>query len=252
MCVFVSRPINIGTFLWKNGDHPKRVVDFLLERDTFQSKIMEIVEDLASEVKFFHFRCSSFSFIFHFLFFHFSICSFFIFSFFHFSFFLLFFHFSIVPFFHFSIVSGFHLFHFFHSHFFIFFHFLHSFFILLHSSSCFFMFFSFFFIFFNHFSSLFFPFFSSFLGCSKSNFFLASIAARFLVRFVLENHFFEPSRRVPLWVFFSLFFLVFFFKKIYLFKKIKLFLSLFSFFSRKKFLLFFFLVFLSNIFFCWH
>ena len=45
MCVFVSRPIEIVTFLWKNGDLPKRVVDFLRERDTFRNKNMEIVED---------------------------------------------------------------------------------------------------------------------------------------------------------------------------------------------------------------
>ena len=45
MCTFVSRPMKIVTFLWKNGYHPKRVVDFPLERDTFRNKIMEIVED---------------------------------------------------------------------------------------------------------------------------------------------------------------------------------------------------------------
>ena len=45
MCVFVSRPMNIATFLRKNVDLPKRVVDFLLERDTFRNEIMEIVED---------------------------------------------------------------------------------------------------------------------------------------------------------------------------------------------------------------
>ena len=45
MCVFVSLPMKIVTFLRKNGDFPKRVVDFPLERDTFRNKIMEIVED---------------------------------------------------------------------------------------------------------------------------------------------------------------------------------------------------------------
>ena len=44
MCAFVSRP-KLDTFLLKNGDLPKRVVDFLLERDTFRNKIKEIVED---------------------------------------------------------------------------------------------------------------------------------------------------------------------------------------------------------------
>ena len=45
MCVFVSRPMKIVTFLRKNGDTPKRVVDFPRERDTFRNKIMETVED---------------------------------------------------------------------------------------------------------------------------------------------------------------------------------------------------------------
>ena len=46
MCVFVSRPMKIVTYLRKkkNGDHPKRVVDFPLERDTFRNTIMEIVK----------------------------------------------------------------------------------------------------------------------------------------------------------------------------------------------------------------
>ena len=46
MCVFVSRPMKIVTFLRRNGETPKRVVDFLRERDTFRDKIMEIVEDV--------------------------------------------------------------------------------------------------------------------------------------------------------------------------------------------------------------
>ena len=46
MRVFVSRPMKIVTFLRKNADTPKRVVDFPLKRDTFRNKIMEIVEDL--------------------------------------------------------------------------------------------------------------------------------------------------------------------------------------------------------------
>ena len=44
-CVFVSRPMKIVTFLQKNGDPAKRVVDFPRERDTFRNKIMEIPED---------------------------------------------------------------------------------------------------------------------------------------------------------------------------------------------------------------
>ena len=38
MCVFVSRPMKFVTFPRKNGDSPKRVVDFPLERDTFRTK----------------------------------------------------------------------------------------------------------------------------------------------------------------------------------------------------------------------
>ena len=45
MCVVVSRPMKIVTFLRKNGDTPKRVVDFPQERDTFRNKNIEIVED---------------------------------------------------------------------------------------------------------------------------------------------------------------------------------------------------------------
>ena len=45
MCVSVSHPMKIGTFLGKNGETPKRVVDSPRERDTFQNKIMEIVKD---------------------------------------------------------------------------------------------------------------------------------------------------------------------------------------------------------------
>ena len=46
MCIFVSRPMKIVTFLrQKNGYLPKRVVDFPQDRDTFRNKIMEIVED---------------------------------------------------------------------------------------------------------------------------------------------------------------------------------------------------------------
>ena len=45
MCVFVSRPMRIVTFLRKNRETPKRVVDFPRERDTFRNKLMEIVED---------------------------------------------------------------------------------------------------------------------------------------------------------------------------------------------------------------
>ena len=45
MCLFVSCPMKIITFLRKNDYTPKRVVDFPRERDTFRNKIMEIVKD---------------------------------------------------------------------------------------------------------------------------------------------------------------------------------------------------------------
>ena len=84
--------MKIVTFPLKYGETPKRVVDFLRERDTFRTKIMEIndgfverksqeqrqtleiVEDFASEAKFLHFLdLSSVFFIFRLLdFIHFS------------------------------------------------------------------------------------------------------------------------------------------------------------------------------------
>ena len=45
MCIFVSHPMKIVTFLLKNDYTPKRVVDFHRERDTFRNKILEIVSD---------------------------------------------------------------------------------------------------------------------------------------------------------------------------------------------------------------
>ena len=50
MCVFVSHPMKIVTFLRKNDYSPKRVVDFPRERDTFRNKLMEIVDDF-DEIK---------------------------------------------------------------------------------------------------------------------------------------------------------------------------------------------------------
>ena len=159
MCVFVSRPMKIATFLLKNDYSPKRVVDFPRERDTFRNKIMEIVEDfdeksynnngkpwkssriLRVKPNFFIFHCSSFFVIFF---------RFFIFSFFHFSFFFIF-HFFL----HFFIFSIFFIFHlFFTFPFFLFFNIFlfFQFFIFLHFSDIFFHFLSFSFIFF-HFPS---------------------------------------------------------------------------------------------------
>ena len=145
MCVFVSRPTEIVTFLRKNGDLAKRVVHFLWERDTFLNKIMEIVEEfyekcynnngktwksskiLRVKPNFFIFHCSSFFVIF----------SFFIFSFFHFFISFIFFIFFI---FSFSSFSSF------------FYIFLHVSLIFFHYLSCSFIFFlisyNFFFFFF--------------------------------------------------------------------------------------------------------
>ena len=105
MCVFVSRPMKIVTFLRKNGYLPKRVVDFPRERDTFRNNIMEIVEDF--EEKRYNnngkpwkssriLRVNPIFFIFisfFIIFLHFFV--FFIFSFFHFFFIYSFFHFFI-------------------------------------------------------------------------------------------------------------------------------------------------------------
>ena len=69
MCIFVSRRMKIVTFIGKNCETAKRVVDFPLERDTFREKkhgnrwgshrtklqqqqlTLEIVEDFACEAK---------------------------------------------------------------------------------------------------------------------------------------------------------------------------------------------------------
>ena len=45
MCIVVSRPMKIVTFLRKTVTPQNGVVDFPLERDTFRNKIMEIVKD---------------------------------------------------------------------------------------------------------------------------------------------------------------------------------------------------------------
>ena len=143
MCVFVSRPMKIVTFLRKNDYSPKRVVDFPVERDTFQNKIIEIVEDFDEKSYNNNGKSWKSSRIFRVNpFFHFS------FSFHHFyPFFLFLFIFSFFSFFHFF---SFFIF----CHFFIFFCFFSFFFIFPFFS--FFPFFLFFSIF--HFSSFFFHF----------------------------------------------------------------------------------------------
>ena len=133
MCVFVSRPMKIVTFLRKNDYPPKRVVDFPRERDTFRNKIMEIVKDF--DEKSYNnngkpwkslriLRVNPIFFIF-LSFFIFSFFSFFHLSFFfNFSFFFIFFHFLSFSFIFFHFLSF--SFMFFHvlSFSFIFFHFL--------------------------------------------------------------------------------------------------------------------------------
>ena len=223
MCVFVSRPMKIVTFLRKNGDLPKRVVNFPRERSTFRNKIMEIVEDFddkshnnngkpwtSSRI-----LCVNPFFSFFFLFSSFFIS--FTFSLHHF------FHYFFFSFFHFfiSLIS----FTFSFLSFFIFFHFLHF-------SS--FLFSSFLF------SSFFFSFSFSIQGCSKSVFFglnrfkiycnISSQKIIFSSR--LGEHLFGPS------------FLFFLLSIVFLSFLLLFFFFFFHSLSRKKFLLFFFLVFL--------
>ena len=142
MCVFVSRPMKIVAFLQKNGDPPKRVVDFPWERDTFRNTVIEIVEDF-DEKKYNNtgkpknssriLRVKPNFFIF---------LSFFI-IFLIFRFFFSFFHFSFFHFFNFSIFFMFSFFHFFQfSHF----SFISFFIFLLSSFSIFFFCFFFFFL----------------------------------------------------------------------------------------------------------
>ena len=70
--------MKIVTFLLKNGETAKRVVDFPRERDTFRNKNLEIVEDFACESIFsFFFLFSSFFYILFSFFFIFCIFSFF-------------------------------------------------------------------------------------------------------------------------------------------------------------------------------
>ena len=69
--------MKIVTLLRKNGETPKRVVDFPVERDTCLNKIMKIVEDFAcedlksSKISPFFFIFLSFFHFCHFLIFHF-------------------------------------------------------------------------------------------------------------------------------------------------------------------------------------
>ena len=158
MCVFVSRPMKIVTFLLKNDYPPKRVVDFPWERDTFRNKIMEIVDDFDEKsynnngkpwkssrilrvnpiFSFFFLFSSFFSIFFFFSLFHFFFIfpffSFFSFSFsfFNFSFFLIFFHFLSFSFIFFHFRSFSFIFVHFRSFSFIFFHFLSFSFIFFH------------------------------------------------------------------------------------------------------------------------
>ena len=123
MCIFVSRPMKIATFLRKKRRDPitgcwfslgKRHIPkqnhgnrlgFRRKKLQQQRQTLEIVEDFACEAKFLHF--SAFFSIFHFSssFFHVSFFSFFLFS--------LFFIFPFFIFFHFHFLSiSFNFFHF--------------------------------------------------------------------------------------------------------------------------------------------
>ena len=127
MSVFVSRPMKIATFLLKNGDSAKRVVDFPRERDTFRNKIMEIVKDFDEKSynnngeprkssRIFRVKPNSFIFLFS--------SFFYIFSFFFFSFFIFIFKkIFVFRFFNFSFFNFSFFFHLLSSSF-IFFHFL--------------------------------------------------------------------------------------------------------------------------------
>ena len=182
ICVFLSRPMKIVTFLKKNGETPKRVVDFRLERDKLRNTIMEIVEDfdeksynnngkpwkssgiLSVKPKFFIFSMFVMFFVFSFPFFSF--------------------------FFNFQ-----HVLHFFIFHFLFFLHFS-FFFIFLHFLSCSFsFFFSFSFLIFLVFSFVF-PSFFFFLSGAQNLFvfFLASISLRFLMTFLSQK--FNVSARL--------------------------------------------------------
>ena len=134
----------------------------------------------------------------------------------------------------------------------------------------FFHFLSFSFIFFDFSFSFSFIFFV-FVGCSKSDFFLGlNFVTISLDNSFVKNQFLGPSRVVhpfgpsfPFFptFFFSRFFCLFscffffqflsFFVHFFIFWFLNVFHFLFSFFPKKKFLLFFFLVFLSNILYCW-
>ena len=152
------------TVVRKAGNNPYRQL-CLMYATSDQEGSTGLFVQVMTFIIFLHFSFSHF-FNFSFIFFLFSFFHFFFFSFFyffHFFRFLFFSHFFIFSFFHFS--SFFPCFQFFH-----FYHFFIFFIVLL------------FFFFIPPFSSFFFSF--SFLGCSKSDFFLASIASRFLVTFL--------------------------------------------------------------------
>ena len=122
MCIFVSRPMKNVTFIRKNGDHPKRVVDFPLERDTFRNKIMEIVKDFDEQSynnngkpwkssRILRVKPNFFIFSLFIIFLHFSFSHFFVFfSFFMFSFFLFFQFFRVLHFSSFFLIFFLHFF----------------------------------------------------------------------------------------------------------------------------------------------
>ena len=153
----------------------------------------------------------------------------------------------------------------------IFLHFLSFSFIFIHLSFIFFHFLSFSFIFFHFLSFSFIFSFSMPLLCAQNLIFLGlNFVTISLDSSYVKNQYLGPSSggRYPLGPLF-LFFLVFFFSRflsvflLFIFSFFLIFCSflhflifnvfhfLFSFFPKKKFVLVFFLVFLSNIFYCW-
>ena len=303
MCIFVSRPMNIVTFVWKTVRPQNGLLIFLGKETHSETTSWKSSRILSKKVTtttvnfgnrrgfcvwiqffsfsfFFHHFSSFFLFFFIFSFFHFYLFSFFhfflfyhffiylIFSFFHFLHFLSFFHFSFI-FFHFLSFSF--IFVHFLSCSFMFFHVLSCSFMFFHVLSCSFMFFhvlSCSFMFF-HVSFMFFHFLCLCWGAQNLTFFGPQISLRFLLTVLMWRiNFWAHLGWYSLWAlfsFFSYFFspvfclsscFLFFIFSLFLFSSsffdfFNVFRFLFSFFPKKKFLLFFFLVFLSNIFYNW-
>ena len=255
MCVFVSRPMKIATFLRKNVT-PQNGLLIFLRKETHSEKIMEIVKDFDEKsynnngkpwkssrilrlIPFFSFFFPFFNIFPYFFVFHFFTFS----CFFHFSMFFFFFIFCIFSFFYISFFSFFHFFFIFHFssfsyHFlscsFIFFHFLSFSVIFCHFLSCSFIVF--------HCLSLSFIFFH-FLSLSFIVFHCLSLSL-----LGAQINFWAHLGWYPIWALLKKKTFFLFFGS---FLHFLIFLSFsFSFliFQKKKFILLFFVVFLSKFF----